>query len=78
MAIKYDMMLPIGSLGKFLNDKLLMEIFEQGVLLDGNLYWLTFKDAVCDLKKAFDSGILTNSLEDERNFNIKRMQFLSL
>ena len=78
MAIKYDMMLPIGSLGKLLNDKLLMEIFEQGVLLDGNLYWLTFKDAVCDLKKAFDSGLLPNSLEDERYFNIKRMQSLSL
>ena len=38
----------------------------------------TIKDAVCDLKKAFDSGLLPNSLEDERYFNIKRMQSLSL
>ena len=38
----------------------------------------TIKDAVCDIKKAFDSGLLPNSLEDERYFNIKRMQSLSL
>ena len=38
----------------------------------------TIKDAVRDLKKAFDSGLLPNSLEDERYFNIKRMQSLSL
>lgn len=38
----------------------------------------TIKDAVCDLKKAFDSGLLPNSLEDERYFNIKRMQSIKL
>jgi nucleoside-diphosphate-sugar epimerase len=38
----------------------------------------TIKDAVYDLKKAFDSGLLPNSLEDERYFNIKRMQSLCL
>jgi len=38
----------------------------------------TIRDAVCDLKKAFDSGLLPNSLEEESYFNIKRMQSLSL
>ena len=38
----------------------------------------TIREAVADLREAFDSGLLPNSLEDERYFNIKRMQSLSL
>ena len=38
----------------------------------------TIKDAVSDLRDAFDNGLLPNSLEDERYFNIKRMQSLNL
>ena len=38
----------------------------------------SIKDAVADLRKAFDNGLLPNSLEDERYFNIKRMQSLNL
>ena len=36
----------------------------------------TIREAVEDLKKAFDQGLLPNSLTDERYFNIKRMQSL--
>ena len=35
-------------------------------------------EAVVDLKDAFDNNLLPNSLEDERYFNIKRMQSLNL
>jgi nucleoside-diphosphate-sugar epimerase len=38
----------------------------------------SIREAVEDLKKAFDSGLLPNSLQDERYFNIKRMQGLKL
>ncbi|WP_010578407.1 NAD-dependent epimerase/dehydratase family protein [Leptospira alexanderi] len=38
----------------------------------------SIKLAAEDLKKAFDSGLLPNSLTDEKYFNIKRMQSLSL
>jgi len=38
----------------------------------------SIKDAVSDLQKAFDNGLLPNSLEDERYFNIKRMQSINL
>ena len=38
----------------------------------------TIKDAVSDICKAFDGGLLPNSLDDERYFNIKRMQSLNL
>jgi len=38
----------------------------------------TIKDAVLDLQDAFDNGILPDSLNDERYFNIKRMQSLNL
>ncbi|EKQ99005.1 NAD-dependent epimerase/dehydratase family protein [Leptospira borgpetersenii] len=38
----------------------------------------SIKLAVEDLKKAFDSGLLPNSLTDEKYFNIKRMQSVSL
>jgi nucleoside-diphosphate-sugar epimerase len=38
----------------------------------------TIRNAVEDLKKAFEEGLLPNSLEDERYFNIKRMQSLDL
>ena len=34
--------------------------------------------AVVDLKDAFDNNLLPNSLEDERYFNIKRMQSINL
>ncbi len=36
----------------------------------------TIREAVEDLKKAFDQGLLPNSLTDEKYFNIKRMQSL--
>ena len=38
----------------------------------------TIKDAVEDIRKAFDEGLLPNSLEDEKYFNIKRMQSINL
>ena len=38
----------------------------------------TIREAVADLREAFDNGLLPNSLEDERYFNIKRMQSLNL
>jgi nucleoside-diphosphate-sugar epimerase len=38
----------------------------------------TIKDATLDLKKAFEGGLLPNSLQDERYFNIKRMQSINL
>ena len=38
----------------------------------------TIRDAVADLREAFDNGLLPNSLEDERYFNIKRMKSLTL
>ncbi|MCS5611955.1 MAG: SDR family oxidoreductase [Candidatus Poribacteria bacterium] len=38
----------------------------------------TIRDAVIDIKNAFDQGKLPNSLNDERYFNIKRMQSLNL
>ena len=38
----------------------------------------TIRDAVDDLRVAFDKGLLPNSLEDERYYNIKRMQTLNL
>ena len=38
----------------------------------------TIKDAVADIRKAFDEGLLPNSLDDERYYNIKRMQSLNL
>ena len=38
----------------------------------------TVKEAVVDLKQAFDDGRLTDSLENEYYFNIKRMQAINL
>jgi len=38
----------------------------------------TIADAVSDLKRAFDEGRLPDSLSDERYFNIRRMQSVSL
>jgi len=38
----------------------------------------TIKEAVEDLRHAFEKGLLPNSFEDERYFNIKRMQNLKL
>ncbi len=38
----------------------------------------TIREAVEDLVEAFSQGLLPNSLEDERYFNIKRMQSLNL
>ena len=38
----------------------------------------TIREAVGDLKNAFDNHLLPNSLEDERYFNIKRMQSIHL
>jgi len=38
----------------------------------------SIEDAVRDLKDAFDKGLLPNSFEDERYFNIKRMQSVNL
>jgi nucleoside-diphosphate-sugar epimerase len=35
-------------------------------------------DASNDLKEAFESGLLPNSLSDEKYFNIKRMQSVDL
>ena len=38
----------------------------------------SISDAVVDLRKALETGLLPNSLQDERYFNIKRMQSLKL
>ncbi len=38
----------------------------------------TIREAVEDLKRAFEAGLLPDSLQDERYFNIKRMQSLKL
>ena len=38
----------------------------------------TIKDAVSDIKNAFEKGLLPNSLEDEMYFNINRMQSINL
>jgi nucleoside-diphosphate-sugar epimerase len=38
----------------------------------------TIRDAVIDIKNAFDQGKLPNSLNDERYFNIKQMQSFNL
>ena len=38
----------------------------------------TVKNAVSDLKNAFERGLLPNSMEDEKYFNIKRMQSIQL
>ena len=38
----------------------------------------TIRDAVADIRNAFDEGLLPNSLEDERYFNLKRMRSLNL
>jgi len=46
-------------------------------ILDFNTKY-TVKDAVSDLKNAFEKKLLTNSMEDEKYFNIKRMQSIEL
>ena len=38
----------------------------------------TIEDAVIDLKKSFELGLLPNSLNDEKFFNLKRMQSINL
>jgi hypothetical protein len=38
----------------------------------------TIRDAVADMVKAFDDGLLPASLDDEKYFNIKRMQSINL
>ena len=38
----------------------------------------TIRDAVIDIKNAFDQGKLPNSLNDEQYFNIKKMQSINL
>ena len=38
----------------------------------------SIRDAVVDMKRAFDEGMLPDSLTDERYFNIKRMQSVKL
>ena len=38
----------------------------------------TIKDAIIDLKKALENGLLPNSLDDEKYFNIKRFENLNL
>ena len=38
----------------------------------------SIKDAIRDLKKAFEKKILTNSLNNEKYFNLKRMKNLDL
>jgi len=39
---------------------------------------LTIKDAVMDLKEAFEKKLIINSFDDEKFFNIKRMQSIKL
>ena len=38
----------------------------------------TIEDAIVDLKNAFDKKLLPNSLDDEKYFNIKRMNNINL
>ena len=38
----------------------------------------TVKDAIVDLKTAFDAGKVPNAMTDDRYYNIKRMQALKL
>ena len=38
----------------------------------------TVEDAVSDLKNAFEKNLLPNSLDDEKYFNIKRMNSIKL
>jgi nucleoside-diphosphate-sugar epimerase len=38
----------------------------------------TVKDSVSDLKNAFEKNLLANSFDDEKYFNIKRMQSIKL
>jgi nucleoside-diphosphate-sugar epimerase len=38
----------------------------------------SIRDAVVDMKSAFDAGLLPDSLTDERYFNIRRMQSAKL
>ena len=38
----------------------------------------SIKDAVLDIKNAFEKGLLPNSLDDEMYYNIKRMQSINL
>ena len=38
----------------------------------------TIKNAIEDLKNAFENKLLPNSLEDEKYFNIKKMQKIKL
>ena len=38
----------------------------------------TVKNAVSDLKNALEKGLLPNSMEDEKYFNIKRMRSIKL
>ena len=38
----------------------------------------TIRDAVVDIRNAFDEGLLPNPLDDERYYNIKRMQSINL
>jgi nucleoside-diphosphate-sugar epimerase len=38
----------------------------------------TITNAINDLKKAFEKGLLPNSLTDEKYFNIKKMQSINL
>ena len=38
----------------------------------------SIRDAIVDMKRAFDRGLLPDSLTDERYFNIKRMQSVKL
>ena len=38
----------------------------------------SIKDAVSDIKNAFEKGLLPNSLDDEMYYNIKRMQSINL
>ena len=38
----------------------------------------TIQEAVADLRNAFNKGLLPNSMDDDRYFNIKRMQSIKL
>ena len=38
----------------------------------------SIEEAASDLKKAFEEGLLPNSLEDEKYFNIKVMNSIDL
>ena len=39
---------------------------------------LTIKDAVLDLKKAFEKKLLINTFDNDNYFNIKKMQNINL